>query len=694
MTPTAVTSPAVLRWRARFAADPAAALDALLTGRVALGPFDRASPADALVQLLKPEEIATIDQAMQTWLAERIGQPMPDHLIPEVHAESLVEAFRAVVRLPLPKTRAWCVERHGALRAWLQGVTLDSSRDPESALLIALAHGQENRDLLNLWLAVVRKGRPLEHVRAALLGLRKMPADDKNTPERSLPKALLRGLLDYGAARVRQGERSGKEWLDEVDFLAAVYPMSKETWSSKFREVLQAREIPKTVCNWLDRRYPAAFDEAKGKGGKGVLMAPHGKELTPLLERLASDISGTTPLLNAFLDRHRFYAQQSGDSYYLVRAFCTAGGSLLNLDPAWARDLAHEAARWEPNNPHTWSLLARALEAEGDWRRAAAVYWHARRRFPHGVKGHAQLGHALVLHGQTDLGELVYREAIRLFPDNPVCSADYAHTLRISGRLDEAVTAYRQAKTRFHRDPVLANALADTLIDLQRLDEAEDALVWAEQIAPSNDEKTIRIIGITRQHLRRAQAGEMVKPRTLHTPNEGSSGDLGALADITGLDISDAPLLGRAGLWRHQANGSLERARVELETLPESAVKLVETGLWHATAQGWPQAAAYLDAGWERYAGDGVLRVHRQRAHQRAGESVDWSWELQQYPELAAVILTEDQGAPPGLGFARDDEDLSEEQRQDVWYKNSIDAGDPVLRDLAEEGYLAARHLI
>lgn len=696
MISPAISSPAVLRWRARFAASPVEALDVLLTGRVALGPFDRASSADALMQLLKPEEIDAADQAMQSWLEARMGKPMPEDLIPKVYAKTLVEAFRAVMRLPLPKTRTWCAERHGALRAWLQGVTLDSSRDPESALLLALAYEQPSRKLLNLWLAVVRRGRPLEHVRAALLGLRKMPADDNKTPEHGLPKALLRGLLDYGAALARRGDAKGKEWLAEVDFLAAAYPMSKETWAGRFREVLQAREAPKTVCNWLDQRYPSALNQVKDKGGKGFLIPPHVRDLEPLLHRLSADFTGTRSQLTAFLEQHRHYSQESGDSFYLVQTFCNIGKHLLKLksDPAWARDLAHEAARWAPNDPHTWSLLARAQEAEGDWRRAEAVFWHARRRFPHNVQSHSQLAHALVLHGRADLGELAFREAMRLFPDDPVCSNDYAHTLRVTGRREEAVVAYRKAQERFHRNPVLANALADTLIDLKCLDEAEDTLVWVEQIIPANDEKNQQKFIQIRQRLRRIQAGESVVLKKPRPPHEGTDGDLHALADITGVDLSDAPLLGRAGLWRHQANGSLGKARAELETLPESSVKLIETGLWRATAQGWREAAAHFDAGWERYAGDGVLRVHRQRAHARAGDTVDWSWERTQYPELVPVILTEEKNAPPHLNYSPDDQDLSEEQRQDLWFTGLIERHEPALRDLAEEGFLASRHLI
>jgi Flp pilus assembly protein TadD len=158
------------------------------------------------------------------------------------------------------------------------------------------------------------------------------------------------------------------------------------------------------------------------------------------------------------------------------------GHSLLKVDPVLARDLAHEAAIWEPSNPITWSLFGRALEAEGDWHRAQAVYWHARRRFPHNVHSHSQLAHALVLHGDADLGEAVYVTAIGLFPGNPFCRNDLAHTLRITDRRERAVKVYRETQQHFPHNLVTLTGLADTLIDLNRFDEAEEVLVWVEQL--------------------------------------------------------------------------------------------------------------------------------------------------------------------------------------------------------------------
>lgn len=518
-------SPGVERWRQCFAHDPLAALVGALTGRMSLGQYDRARPAEALCQLLSQEQLAQADAVLQTWLADRLGQPLPEGLLPERYAAALVEAFRAIHLLPLPGCRTWCAARHPELRAWLRGFNLGGSRDPESALLIALAHGQNDRSLLFLWHDVLRRGRPAAHVGHALMGLRLMPADDQGAVEHGLPKALLRGLLDWGETLVKSGDKKGKAWLAEVDFLASVYPQSREKWGSRFREILQARDISKDLHHWLDACYPAAGQNQRTTRTVKGLATPLPDELKALLINVEKNYNSIRPSLCALLNHHRHYAQESGDSYYLVRAFSMAGERLLEHDPAWSRDLAHEAARWEPSNHHTWSLLARALEAEGDWRRAEAVYWHARRRFPHNPHSHNQLGHALLLHDQQDLGEAVFRQAIRLFPADPVTWAELGHSLRVTDQGEKAVVVYREAQRNFNRYPIIATALTDTLINLNRLEEAESALLWAEQVA-SDDDRDQQKLAQIQQRLRRAQAGEPVRLRTLRKPQEGFSGDI------------------------------------------------------------------------------------------------------------------------------------------------------------------------
>ncbi|MGB7987903.1 MAG: tetratricopeptide repeat protein [Candidatus Methylophosphatis roskildensis] len=689
---SAAEHPAVIRWRQRFSEDGPTALGQALSGKASLGPYDRSRPSDFLPQILPESQLDHADRSLRDWLSDLMGKPAPEGVTGKRFAETLQEAFRLVALLHLRTTRAWCASCHGELRNWLRGFHFGSSRDPEAALLIALADGQSDRALLTLWLGIVRRGRPLAHVRHALAGLRLLPANDQGDHERSLPRALLQGLIEYGNAVARRGERKGADWLMEVDFLAAIYPMSKDTWGRKFREVVQHAKPLDTVKNWLDQRYPLALKPFEGKANKGPLEPPRFKDIEPLLQKAQSQYEQLKPRLKQFVDDSRHYCRESGDSYYLVRSFCNAGDHLLKVDPVWARDLAHEAAIWEPSNPNCWSVLARALEAEGDWRRAEAVYWQARRRFPENDKSHNQLAHALLLGGHADLGEAVYREAIRLFPDDSFCRADLGHTLRVIGRLDEALAAYREAQALFHRNIVIANGITDTLIDLGRLSEAQDALAWAEQVLPRDDERNERIVAATRTRLERAQSGQPIVLKKLQRRREITCGSLSAFSDITGSDFSLAPALGQATLLRRKANGGLAVAGELIAGLPDSPAKLVEHGLWLAVEGGWTAAAGYYDQVWKRYEGDGVLRVHRQRAHARAGASVDWSLERQQYPELLSVILAEELGQPPRFAASNDEDECSQEQRQDAWFGDLWSRDDVQLRDVAEEDYLAARH--
>lgn len=253
-------SSAVTRWQKSFAEDPVLALERLLTGQVNLGPYNRARSADALVQLLIGDEARhTTDTALQTWLEYLLDKPAPKGISSKRFADALVEAFRSVTRIPLPTTKNWLVQRHGVMRRWLRGFYAGPSRDPEASLLVALTQGQVNRSLLGLWLGLTKLSgvAPVRHALIGLAGLRLMPADDQGTTEHQLPKALLRGLLEFGDALVRSGNETGEAtWLRELDFFAAAYPMSHQTWAKQFRRVLAARPVSRQVLHWLDQRYP------------------------------------------------------------------------------------------------------------------------------------------------------------------------------------------------------------------------------------------------------------------------------------------------------------------------------------------------------------------------------------------------------------------------------------------------------
>lgn len=685
--------PLVIRWRRTFADDPVNALSEALSGRISLGPYDQNRSADALAQILTENELRPADEALAHWLRSILGCPTPQGITAKRFSESLIEAFRLITILELSGSRAWCVENHGPLRKWLRSFFFGHSRDPEAALLVALAHNQRNRALLNLWATIVRRGHPVSNVRHALTGLRLMPADDNGAVERGVSRALLRGLLDFGEALARHRDQDGAIWLQEIDYLSSVYPMSKEQWARRFREVIRLREPSATVQKWLEQRYPAAFKDSAIKTANQLKLPKHVDDLKALLQKIPNRYEAVRPQLVRFFEDHRRYCRESGDTYYLVRTFCFAGERLLDTDPGWVRELAHEAAIWEPNNHYPWSLLARALEQEGDWRRAEAVYWQARRRFPEISHSHDQLAHALLVHGNADLGEAVYREGINLFPEDSVGWSDLAHTLRVTGRLEDALAVYREASEKFNRNAVIANALADTLIDAGRLEEATRAIERARQIVPHDDVRNQEILARIRDRLQRVQAGQpLILKKLTPRPEISGAASLSVFADISGTDFSNATNLGRAAILRRKANGGLARAQELIQKLPESSERLIEYGLWLSVSEGWMSSAKWFDDVWKRYEGDGVLRVHRQRARARAGEHVDWSIERTQYPELIGVVLTEERGQPPRPAVADEQGELSHEQRQDIWFANLAGRKDRALIDHAEEHYLAARH--
>lgn len=683
----------VARWRDRFRADPTNAIGQALLGQVSFGHYDRARPAEILAQILRDEEIAAADEAVLAWIKLHVRRPIPPKISAKRFSEGLVEAYRVTALLRLEHTRQWSSKHQLELRSWVRNFRFGSSRDPEAAILVALSQDQRNRSLLPLWQSVIKKGRPIEHVRHALTGLRFLPADDSGTVDRSLPRALLQGLLEFGETLVRLGDLKGSPWFAEIDFLASVYPISKDAWGRKFRELMQTRPPGKEVHNWLDQRYPLAT-KTQAPSAKSYSLHPgQFDELKEICASPSSNRSEVKSKIEHFLSDSRHYSEETGDAYYLVRFLRFTSDQVRENDAKWARELAHEAAVWAPGDPRSWSILARALEAEGDWRRAEAVYWQGRRRFPENVQSHSQLAHALFVHGGTDLGESVYREAIALFPDNPVCRTDLGYILRSTGRYDEALVEFKSAQAIFHRSYIVAIGIADVLIEMGDIANARSALEWAEHVAPVDDHASSQSLMRARRKLESAALGTPLGSRkSFQLPPAIEGGLFSNFSNITGSDISNAPALGKASVLRRKGKKSIADAISLLSDLPESAERVAEQGLCIEAQQGWEAASAYFDSTLERYSGTGMLRVHRQRARVRSGQIVDWTLEMHQFPELVSVILTEDRGKAPHI-YLPDIDDRSQEQLQDIWFAELIEKHDPELKDRAEEDYLLSRHV-
>lgn len=724
-TATAVSplDAAAQAWLSSFAQKPDAALDRLLMSGVWLGAYAALEPAQALPQFFPVALEDTLDTALQGWLNRQQHQnALPPEATPKQYALALTQAGVLMQTLSLPRSVAWCRERAPTLWAWLNRQPSFASRDPRSAFLRALALNQTNRDLLPFWMGLCRQGQS-RWVALALFGLRRMPVNDNGQMPEGLPTTLVGGLLDYGLslhrhagdAPQKQTEQKRK-WLAELDFLSAVYPMSSKNWQARLRDALTVRsqEAVRPVRHWLDERWPAINQPAAAGNGRRPLEAPHWMdEVQPLLQRFDVQRAQVEPQLRGLMAQNARYAQETGDAYFLVRAYCRLADFLLKSpdhqantarDAAWALQLGQQAVHWAPGNPQAWSVVARALDELGDWPGAQTVFWYARRRFPYNAQAHNQLGHALAMRGQVAEGEAVYRAAIRRFPDNPVCWGDLGNTLRIARGPQAALAVYRQAQQRFHDDPTICCALTGVLIDLGQVAEAQAALAWAQRVADPHNKTTQGVLDSLQRRLQQLVSGQRPAPKRLTPRPQGATQPLAPLEQAAGTGLQGLADLGCATLWRQA--GELGKARLALsQNAPAQDVRWQAEEAWLiAQEQGWPTARAWLEQRTGQHPGDGVLAALRLYAAEQSGDAAEWGSLRGRFEELAPLIrVRQDRQArlPDELNAAlKAVENASGEPQLDELDDDSRmalsvyqTAQDDTLAPLVQQDYLAARQL-
>lgn len=694
--------PAVEGWLAALSGDVSeaqAAVDNLLFGRVWLGRYAGGDVAVTVPQFLPVDRHGAFDAALQAWLAVQLErEELPEDDSAKGYAQALLDAFAVLQALDLPQTQAWCTAEVDRLWLWLKRQAVSASRDPRPAFLRALALAQADRRLLPFWARLCHQADE-RFAPLALFGLRRLPKNDQGEKEDAIPRALITHLLDYGKTLAKAENTHKKRWLEEVDFLSAVYPAPRTVWEKQFR-LAHADRLPQTLRNWLDTRFPNATRPPESDNKQAPLEAPHwDNEIQSLLQTYDRQPTLNATALRALMDQHRRYAKETGDAGFLVRTFTRLGDFLLKhnrearqvRDPAWAFDLAEEAVDWAPTDPQSWALLAQALDILGDWRRARAVFWYARRRFPHNMHSHNQLGHALAMRGDVDIGEAVYRQAIRRFPNDPVCWTDLAHTLRVAGRYEEALAVYREAEALCRRDKVWAGGIAGVLIQLGRIAEARDALAWASEIADDDRRHQAVLADLTRR-LAALERNEALPTKQPHPTPEHSTADVGAGFFRGGIDLLQQPHWGLTTLWRQQ--GDVARARAALEACSlHDPMRRVELGLLRVAelpAEGWQAARDEFGALARRHAGDATLQAHYQRARARCGDAADWEG-LYRYPELSPLIRLEQgrTGLPAELQYP----ELDDEGEQARWLLLSGAAAGAALRDAIEDDFLSSRRM-
>ena len=664
----------VAAWLARFGDGPDDALNDLLLGAVWLGGYATAEVPQALPQFFPTSREEQLDTAMQRWLAVQRGRDaLPEGVTAKQFAQALADAFTLLQSMSLPRCLGWCREQARGLWSWLQSQPGYASYEPRTAFLRALALQQPNRDLLQFWISLCRQGQRT-WVQLALFGLRRMPRDDAGAPDSSLPLAVVNGLTDYGLvlARGRDNPAHKKLWLAELDFLSAVYPMSRERWASRLREVLTVRsntDSLRTLRRWVDERHAAANQPAPTRAGRLLLAPPHfDNDIRPLYDRYASDPDAVRPLLLAQMNRHVHFAKASGDSHSLALAHHQVARFLLEparftrastlkgheLDAPWALELAQVSAVWAPGNPNSWSVIAKALDVLDDWARARAAFWYARRRFPYNVYSHTQLGDALVKRGQFNEGEEVYRAAVRRFPDNPVVWSGLAHGLRVAHRHNEALTAYDQAQQRFPRYPAIVTGLAAVFVDLRNVDSAGQALAWAEQVCDGGNEKDRQVLTALQQRYKALVAGRPMALKQLEPRKEADVGNWTTLESAAGISLRGLDALGEATMWRQRASveasghpeRDFQRAHLALQAasdpLGHDVRWLAERGLWLAAHDGVSVARHFFDDLVARRPGDGVLTVLQMTCHAQLGEMVDWKHLRSRFAGLEPLLRVVD----------------------------------------------------
>lgn len=722
-TAVAPLDAAALSWVAALAQESEAALDRLLMGGVWLGAYAALEPAQALPQFLPTALEDTLDTALQGWLSRQLLQnALPPEATPKQYALALTQAGVLMQTLSLPRSVAWCRERAPTLWAWLNRQPSFASRDPRSAFLRALALHQTNRDLLPFWMSLCRQGQT-RWAALALFGLRRMPVNDDGQMPEGLPTALVGGLLDYGLslhrhagdAPQKQTEQKRK-WLAELDFLSAVYPMSSKNWQARLRDALTVRSqgVVRPVRHWLDERWPAINPPAAAGNGRRPLEAPHWvDEVQPLLQRFDAQRAQVEPQLSGLMAQNARYAQETGDAYFLVRAYCRLADFLLKSpdhpahtarDAAWALQLGQQAVHWAPGNHLAWSAVARALDELGDWPGAQTVFWYARRRFPYNPKAHNQLGHALAMRGHVAEGEAVYRAAIRRFPDEHVCWADLGNTLRTAQGPQAALAVYQQAQQRFHDDSVICNSLASVLIELGQAGKAREALDWAQRVADPHNRKVQSVLDDLERRFRLLASGQAPTSKRLAPRPQGAIQPLAPLEQAAGTGLQGLADLGCATLWRQA--GELGKARQALsQNAPAQDVRWQAEEAWLiAQEQGWPSARAWLEQCAGQHPGDGVLAALRLYAAEQSGDAAEWGSLRGRFEELAPLIrVRQDRQArlPDELSAAlKAVENASGEPQLDELdddFRMALSvyqtAQDDTLAPLVQQDYLAARQL-
>lgn len=465
------------RWREDFARDPGPAFDRLVRGVVPLGGASQLSLGEILDALFEPGD-AALDTAAAGWLEKRILGPVPENTSLHRWVSVLEEYFRGIAAMELAQTGEILRRQHKRIRLWLHGFYEGLDRDPEGAYLIALARAQDNHRFSPLWRRLIfgeeLAGRT--YLGIGILGFRKMP-EQGSRESSGVPEGLLQALVELAE---KPGTAKAK-WKQTMRSLFATYRRSEGFWVEHISPILPHHEEQSNAREWLSDillgmprwRPTSAAAKALVRYARRVPV-PESLDWVKCVAQNPELCD--TPEFSAFLNRHRVYAQMTGDSGFLNKSFNNLATSIVRAAPVrapFALALVEEALKWKPWDPQTWTIYAAILSTAHREREAIAALWEARQRFPWDSFIRNELGRILRKTGDLVAAEGVLREAASHFPSDNVCRNALAELLRVMGRIDESRDVFERTCQEFPQDVFSRSGLGDLLIDLNEADQAE-----------------------------------------------------------------------------------------------------------------------------------------------------------------------------------------------------------------------------
>ncbi|MBF0179100.1 MAG: hypothetical protein HQM03_03620 [Magnetococcales bacterium] len=483
-----------LSWLDRFHQSPDEALNRLMRGTALLPGLERATPSNALCNLFgqaDAEDRSLLDEALQKWLQNRREMTLEQRVaygLPRFITE-YGEGLAAIWRLSLPNASLWLEENLLSLMEWAWHMRRPPVWDLPSQVALAGAQLVTNGNAFRFfWIRLCRDAARPERedlLDSALNGLASHAVNDKQRVQ-----AILKGLTLW--AEGLSGDEDRERFLLQWRHIKACFPNPPAFWRDRWHELLTQRQNQDAhFRKWLVATEQGLDNRLRDRNTKGsAVKLPHVETTIKQLQQRANVEGITRPLVNEMLQLLRTvetYAEQTGDSQFLLRSTCGLGATVVQAIPGQALEWAGKALSWQPSNQYAWDLRGRALYQLDRVDLAEWVYWEAIRRIPEAPTLRLQLSRLLRERGALEEAKRLLEVGLKLHPDDHPTRSELARLLAHLGFFTNAIDLLRG-----QIDEISLYLLAQMLIAEGRFPEAREVL--AEYRERFGDHATIALL--------------------------------------------------------------------------------------------------------------------------------------------------------------------------------------------------------